>query len=583
MTEHEVLQNQQEAVDTEKEEVTPAAAEAPVSEGSSAERPSDVRDETHEAEVSGQETEQQQAEENGDISFTEFIENIPTLKPGTVVTGNIVRYDDDFVYVDVKDKSEGKVPRQEFEPDFDLDQACKDHAGIEVFVRHIKNSDMGKEIVLSKQRVDFNKHKLAVEKAYKDRSHLNVKINSVIREGVIANYGCIDIYIHKSQITDRTLEMDALPAYVGQTLEVIITSFDTSKPRLRVAASHKAILIAERKAKAAKFWETAEVGKEYDGTVRSITSFGCFVDLGGVDGLVHISQLSWKRIKHPGELVSVGDTMHVFIKELDPVKKRISLGFKREENNPYFQVEERYPVGSIVRGIVVRTCPFGAFVEIAPGLEALCHISQISRYHLKHPADALQEGMEVDARVVDTSQEKSKMSISIKDVEPIDPPGAAEQFLEFSSRRDRDGGRRGDRGRRGRRGDGNRSSGSSGGSDRLTYSDTGKTGSLFGIAEIKVSSKAGAEVIEKLKEEEELKAEQEAKRKAAAEARKAEKAAAKAEKTPEEGAGETEETKVEEPVAEVAEQETAETLENPAETEAKAEEPTEEAAAPAAE
>ena len=167
--------------------------------------------------------------------------------------------------------------------------------------------------------------------------------------------------------------------------------------------------------------------------MRSLTDFGAFVDIGGVDGLVHVSELSWKRIRHPSDVVSVGDKVNVHVKDFDAERKRISLGYKKLEDDPYHDVESRFPVGSIVRGIVVRMFPFGAFVEIAPGVDALCHISQLASVRLNKPNDVLTEGMEVDARVLEVSNESRRISISIKEVEPINPEGYEETLQDEMS------------------------------------------------------------------------------------------------------------------------------------------------------
>jgi 4-hydroxy-3-methylbut-2-enyl diphosphate reductase len=360
-------------------------------------------------------------QEQVDVSFSDFIDSIPQLKRGATVKGVIVRYDSDYVYVDVRDKSEGRIPRHEFDgdPDFDLDQAIQEHTEIDVYVRSIRNSDMGKEILLSKARVDFGKYKALIEEAYQNKEPVTVKVINTVKDGVIATYGGVDIYIHRTQL-EMSMVNDLEP-YKGQTLEIMITQYDPDKKRLRVSGSRRALLSAQRREKAEEVWASIEVGKEYNGIVRSLTDFGAFVDIGGVDGLVHVSELSWNRIRHPSEVVNVGDEINVFVKDFDSEKKRISLGYKRPEDDPYHDVESRFPVGSIVRGIVVRMFPFGAFVEIAPGVDALCHISQISDVRLVKPNDVLAEGMEIDARVLEVSNENRRISISIKEVEPINP------------------------------------------------------------------------------------------------------------------------------------------------------------------
>ncbi|MEA4888439.1 MAG: bifunctional 4-hydroxy-3-methylbut-2-enyl diphosphate reductase/30S ribosomal protein S1 [Clostridiaceae bacterium] len=370
----------------------------------------------------GLQNQQENQQEQVDVSFSDFIDNIPHLKRGATVRGSIIRYDSDTVYVDVHDKSEGRIPRHEFEgdPDFSLDQAIQDHTEIDVYVRNIRNSDLGKEIILSKARVDFGKYKTLIEEAYNQKTPITVKVVNVVKDGVIASFGGVDIYIHRTQIEMGMV--NDLEQYKGKTLDILVTQYDPDKKRLRVSGSRRALLAIERRGKAEELWQTIEIGKEYDGIVRSLTDFGAFVDIGGVDGLVHVSELSWNRIKHPSEIVTVGDPIHVYVKDFDPEKKRISLGYKRMADDPYHDVETRFPIGSIVHGTVVRMFPFGAFVEIAPGVDALCHISQISNVRLTKPNEVLSEGMEVDARVLEVSNEARRVSISIKEVEPINPP-----------------------------------------------------------------------------------------------------------------------------------------------------------------
>jgi 4-hydroxy-3-methylbut-2-enyl diphosphate reductase len=361
------------------------------------------------------------SQQESDVSFSDMIDSIPQLHRGATVKGTIVRYDADNVYVDVHDKSEGRIPRHEFEsdPDFDLDQAIADHTDIDVYVRSIRNTELGKEILLSKARVDFGKYKALIEDAFANKTPISVKVVNVVKDGVIASYGGVDIYIHRTQL--EMFPVEDLESYRGQTLDIVVTQYDPDKRRLRVSGSRRVLLNAERRTRAEGVWTTIAVGNTYEGVVRSLTDFGAFVDIGGVDGLVHVSELSWNRIRHPSQVVTVGDRIEVYVKDFDPEKKRISLGYKKADQDPYHDIEERFPVGSTVHGTVVRMFPFGAFIEIAEGVDALCHISQISNVRLVKPNDVLSEGMEVDARVLEVSNADRRISISIKAVEPIDP------------------------------------------------------------------------------------------------------------------------------------------------------------------
>ena len=178
---------------------------------------------------------------------------------------------------------------------------------------------------------------------------------------------------------------------------------------------------AERKAKSDEIWNNIEEGKHYTGIVRSLPDFGAFVDIGGVDGLVHITELSWKRISKPSDVLSVGEEVEVYVKSFDRETKKSSLGYRKPEDDPFYNIEERIPVGSCVKGTVVRLTDFGAFVQLEPELDALCHVSEISSVRLQQPSDVLSVGMEVEVKVIDVKKDARRISISIKEVAPIDP------------------------------------------------------------------------------------------------------------------------------------------------------------------
>ena len=360
-------------------------------------------------------------QEQTDTNFAEYVESIPQLRRNTEVKGVITSADADYVYVDIHDKSDGKIALREFagDPDFNIDEAIANKQEVTVVIKSIRNTEFGKEIILSKQAVDFEKNKKVLAEAYENKTPVTVTITGAVKDGVIANFGGIDIYIHKTQI--KMGEVKDLEALKGQQLEVLITKFDTEKHRLRVSGSHRQIIIQERRAKEEEIWNNIEEGKHYTGIVRSLPAFGAFVDIGGVDGLVHITELSWKRIAKPSDVLSIGQEVDVYVKSFDRETKKISLGYKREEDDPFYNIEERIPVGAIVKGTVVRITDFGAFVQLEPDLDALCHVSQISNVRLKSPADVLKIGQEVTARVTNIKPGERKISISIKDVDPIDP------------------------------------------------------------------------------------------------------------------------------------------------------------------
>ena len=248
---------------------------------------------------------------------------------------------------------------------------------------------------------------------------IEVKITRTVKDGLIGTFKGIDVYIHRTQIKHG--EVKDLDPFIGQTMEIRITKFDTEKGRLRISGSHRVIASEERAKKSAEVWDNIEEGKRYIGTVRSLVDFGAFIDIGGVDGLVHVSELSWSRNAKPSDVLKVGDQVEVYVKSFDKDTKKISLGYKRLEDDPYYNIEERMPLGCIVKGTVVRLTKFGAFVQLEPDLDALCHVSQISSERLDKPEDALTVGQEVQAQVTEIDTEKRRISISIKAVAPIDP------------------------------------------------------------------------------------------------------------------------------------------------------------------
>ena len=436
-----------------------------------------------------QEETPEQPKEQPEVDFSEFIDNIPELKKGSIVKGRIVRYDEDYVYVDVRDKTEGRIPIREFktDPDIDLEQACQEHMELDVYVRNIRSSDMGKEINLSKARVDFVKHKEQVEAAFEEKVPVTVKVVKIVRDGVIAAYGSINIYIHRTQM--ELSRVEDLEPYMDKTFDILVTQFDPNRRRLRVSGSRRSLLQRERRDKAREIWDTIEVGEVYQGVVRNLTNFGAFVDIGGVDGLVHISELSWQRVRHPSDVLSVDEVIEVHVIDFDRERRRISLGYRIKDDDPYANIEERFPLGMIVRGVVVRMFPFGAFINIAPGVDALCHISQISDYRLNTPNEVLDEGMEVDARVVEVSNETRRISVSIREVEPINPDPDSEIVKRAEERKEQRPPRR-----RGKRQEAENEL-------PTAYVDRPASSSISQLADFTAITKEGSDFIDSFKEE----------------------------------------------------------------------------------
>lgn len=364
--------------------------------------------------------------QEGDIDFSQALEATFTdLKSNEVVKGKIIGYNNNDVFVDLGYKADGIIPMDEFidDPNFDPEKDLK--AGTQIEALIVKINDGEGNVALSKKKIDAIRGYEDVEEAFKSSTPMEVVIKEAVKGGVVAEYKGVRIFIPASQLNDRFIK-DLTP-FVGKKVKVMITEMAN---RRRIVGSCRS-LIEEEKAKLSEsFWSDVEVGKEYTGTVKSLTKFGAFVDLGGVDGLIHISELSWKKIDEPAEVLKVGDVAKVRVIGFDREKKKISLGYRKAEDNPWFAIENKYHEGDVVSGIVMRMVPFGAFVALEPGVEGLVHISQISSVRIGRPEEVLKVGQQVEMKIAEVNPELKKISLSIKDVKPIDPVRAGEAAPE---------------------------------------------------------------------------------------------------------------------------------------------------------
>ena len=361
------------------------------------------------------------ANENPEIkdsmTFEEMLNaSYKTIRPGERVQGVITSVTPTEVHVDLGIKQTGIIPNSElsFDPNFKVEENFKVGDKIDVVV--VKFNDAEGIVNLSKKRMDVDKNWNALKDAYDNGTILEGKVVEAVRGGVIFQAGPHRIFVPASHTTlprsENAPTEEDLAKLVGN--EGRIKLIDINEQRKRAVGSMRVVIREERKALQNKFWETVEVGKEYDGVVKSLTAYGAFVDLGGVDGMVHITELSWKHIKHPSDVVKVGDNIHVFVKALDPEKKRISLGYKTEDTNPWTIFTNKYAVGDVAEVKIVNLMPFGAFAEIVPGVDGLIHISQICEQKIQKPADVLSVGETVAAKITAIDTENKKVSLSIK-------------------------------------------------------------------------------------------------------------------------------------------------------------------------
>jgi ribosomal protein S1/(E)-4-hydroxy-3-methyl-but-2-enyl pyrophosphate reductase len=353
-----------------------------------------------------------------EMDFKEAVnDSLVVLRSGEVGRGKIIGFNSTEVFVDMGYKSDGIIPMEEFneDPGFNPQKDIIVGEEIDVFIKRVNDGEGN--VLLSKKTVDDIKNWDKVEQAYKDKETIEVKVKKTVSGGLIARYLGIEIFIPGSHVGERFVK--DLSGYEGKQLNIRIIDLDRKKRRL--VGSEKIIIEKDRKDKEKLVWDEIEEGKIYKGTVKSIADFGAFVDIGGVDGLVHISELSWIKVKHPSDVLSVGDAVEVTVLEFDREKKRISLGYRKQEDNPWYNAGEKYKVGDVVKGKVVRLVPFGVFVELEKGIDGLVHISQISSRRIVKPGDVLAIGQTVEAKITDVDLEKNKIGLSIKEVAPIDP------------------------------------------------------------------------------------------------------------------------------------------------------------------
>ena len=349
----------------------------------------------------------------GELTFAEaFEESLVTLNTGQVVTGTVVKVTPTEVYVDLGFKSEGIIPADELseDPDVKCEDVVKMGEEVEVFV--VRVNDAEGYVKLSKKKVDARKGWATIENAAETQEVLEGKVVEAVNRGIVVAVNGTRVFVPASHATERFVA--DLSGMVGQVVSLRILNIKEDRRGKKAIGSIKSVLMEEKAKKSEAFWADVEVGKKYTGTVKTLTSFGAFVDIGGVDGLVHISELSWTRIKTPEEVVKVGDVLEVYIIEANKETGKISLGYKKTEDNPWVIAQNTMAVGDVKSVKVVRLLPFGAFVEIIPGVEGLIHVSQIDTKRIGKPADVLTVGQVVDAKIVEADWEAKKIGLSIK-------------------------------------------------------------------------------------------------------------------------------------------------------------------------
>ena len=350
------------------------------------------------------------------LNFEELLEeSLNYLNTGDTVSGIVVDVRPNEVVLELSGcKYNGIIDLDNLSGDPNLSPADIVKVGDEIEAFVIQVDDNNGQVRLSRKKLEQEKSREALKKAFEAEEILEGEVISVVKGGMNVLIGETTIFVPASQASDRYVE--DLEQFAGTKVQLKIIDMGGQGRRRRIVGSVKAVLKEENKKKREVFWAEAAEGKTYTGTVKSITPFGAFVDIGGVDGLVHISELSWKKISHPSQVVKEGEEIEVFIKSLDKEKQKISLGSKKEEDNPWTKFMANYKVGDIANGTVVRLVPFGAFVDIG-GVDGLIHISDISWRRINHPSEVLSEGQVVEVNIKAIDEEKQKISLGYKRIE----------------------------------------------------------------------------------------------------------------------------------------------------------------------
>ena len=351
-------------------------------------------------------------------------ESIKTIRNGEVVEGTVIDVKPDEIVLNIGYKSDGIITRSEYtnEPNVDLTALVSVGATMEVKV--IKVNDGEGQVLLSYRRLAAEKGNKKLEEAFENHTVLTAKVIQVLGGGLSVAVDETRVFIPASLVSD-IYEKD-LNKYKDQEIEFVITEFNPR--RRRIIGDRKQLLVAKKEEMQRELFARIQVGDIIEGTVKNVTDFGAFIDLGGADGLLHISEMSWGRVESPKKVFKVGEVVRVFIKDIKETK--IALSMKFPEENPWNDAATKFAVGTVLKGTVARMADFGAFVELAPGVDALLHVSQIAREHIEKPSDVLSIGQEIEAKIVDFNEEERKISLSIKALLNAEPAAAPEEIEE---------------------------------------------------------------------------------------------------------------------------------------------------------
>ena len=345
-----------------------------------------------------------------ELTFEQMLEDsFKNIHTGDVVEGTVISVTPDEIAVNVGYKSDGIISKNEYSNDNSIDLTTVVKPGDPITVKVLKLNDGDGQVVLSYKRILSEKVSKVLEEAFENNTVLKATVSEVVKGGLKVIVDDVAVFIPASLATDSFGKKD-LSDMAGTEVEFVMSEFNPKKRRY--IGDCKKLLVEKKAALKEKALESIKEGDVIEGEVKNVTNFGAFVDIGGVDGLLHISEMSWGRVDHPHNLFKRGDKVKVVVKEITGDK--IALSAKFEENNPWADAENKFVVGNVVKGVVARMTDFGAFVQIADGVDALLHVSQIAKEHIEKPSDVLKVGQEVEAEIVDVNIDEKKISLSIK-------------------------------------------------------------------------------------------------------------------------------------------------------------------------
>ena len=346
------------------------------------------------------------------LSFEEMLEDsLVTIRNGEVVEGTVIGVKDNEIILNIGYKADGILTKNEYSNNSDVDLTAEVKPGDKLTVKVLKVNDGEGQVLLTYKRLQQDKMNKVFEEAFENKEVLTGKVAAVLKGGLSVAYQEGRVFVPASLVSD-VYEKD-LSKYQDQEIQFVLTEVNPYKRR--IIGDRKQLIVEEKKKKQEELLAKIEIGMMIEGTVKNLTDFGAFIDLGGADGLLHISEMSWGRVENPKKVFNVGDKVTVLIKDINGDK--IALSLKFPEENPWLTAAEDFAVGNVVKGKVARMTDFGAFVELAPGVDALLHVSQISREHVAKPSDVLSIGQEIEAKVVDFNGEDRKISLSMKALE----------------------------------------------------------------------------------------------------------------------------------------------------------------------